>query len=397
VVAAFSPTGLGVSTGHDILHKGFYESLMTDANWELGAAAQKGKLRLFESGSYVDLLHTYTIFGDPTLQIQNPFQFEAAPEESEVINLSPGATVTHTLTLTNTGGLPDTYDIEVDSGWPATAPSSLTVNPGNQVDIPIEIDTPYQDDISDTAVVTITSQGDATYVFNAQLTTITPNVYDFAVSPLESYVLAHPGTTITHTLTLTNQGYFENNYTITLAGNIWPTTLPYTITPAVNAGESLEIHIEVAPPNEQDINDTATVTIAPVEGIPDSVEVTLTTRVPRDYEFEITPQVITQTVPPGEVITYAITLQNTGLKTDSYQIAVSGYLWPTTLSVTSIGPLDFQESVQFYIQVEAPWQTGVSDSATVTVTSVTVLEETRQASITTTTASLRIYLPLATK
>jgi hypothetical protein len=72
-IAAFSPTGLGVSTGHDYIHQGFYHSLMNDGIWELGSAALNGKLQLYQSGANFDLLNTYTIFGDPSLQIRNPF------------------------------------------------------------------------------------------------------------------------------------------------------------------------------------------------------------------------------------------------------------------------------------------------------------------------------------
>jgi len=71
-IGAFSPTGLGVSTGHDLLHKGFYNSLMKKGNRELGSAAQNSKLWLYQSGANLDLLHTYTVFGDPALQIRIP-------------------------------------------------------------------------------------------------------------------------------------------------------------------------------------------------------------------------------------------------------------------------------------------------------------------------------------
>ncbi len=73
-IGAFSPTGLGVSTGHDVLHKGFYDALMNDGNWELGSAAQNSKLWLYQTGMNQDLLHTFTVFGDPALQIRNPIQ-----------------------------------------------------------------------------------------------------------------------------------------------------------------------------------------------------------------------------------------------------------------------------------------------------------------------------------
>jgi hypothetical protein len=71
-IAAFSPTGLGVSSGHDMLHKGFYDALMNDGISELGLASQNSKLWLYQTGMNQDLLHTYTIFGDPALKIQIP-------------------------------------------------------------------------------------------------------------------------------------------------------------------------------------------------------------------------------------------------------------------------------------------------------------------------------------
>jgi hypothetical protein len=69
-IAAFSPTGLGVSTGHDVLHEGFYDSLMVDGVWDMGSAAQNAKLWLYQTGQNFDLLHTYTVFGDPALKIR---------------------------------------------------------------------------------------------------------------------------------------------------------------------------------------------------------------------------------------------------------------------------------------------------------------------------------------
>ena len=69
-IGAFSPTGLGVATGHDVLQRGFFDSLFINNNWELGSASQFAKLKLFEAGYSYDLLQTFTIFGDPTLVIR---------------------------------------------------------------------------------------------------------------------------------------------------------------------------------------------------------------------------------------------------------------------------------------------------------------------------------------
>ena len=70
-VATWSPTGLGVATGHDVLQRGFYASLFQLGDWQLGAATLEGKLQLFSAGYSQDLMHTFTLFGDPGLQIPN--------------------------------------------------------------------------------------------------------------------------------------------------------------------------------------------------------------------------------------------------------------------------------------------------------------------------------------
>jgi hypothetical protein len=49
---------------------------MEQNNWELGTAAQNSKLHLYQSGANYDLLHTFTVFGDPTLQIQKSTSFD---------------------------------------------------------------------------------------------------------------------------------------------------------------------------------------------------------------------------------------------------------------------------------------------------------------------------------
>ncbi len=79
MVASFSPTGFGVSTGHDLLHRGFYDALLNDGAWELSQAVATAWLRLYATGDNVDLLHTFTIFGDPALRIPSPFGLDLNP------------------------------------------------------------------------------------------------------------------------------------------------------------------------------------------------------------------------------------------------------------------------------------------------------------------------------
>ncbi len=72
-VAAFSPTGLGLATAHDRLQRGFYDYIFSTDNWQLGEASVRAKLKVYqESPMHVDLVHTYTVFGDPALISPKP-------------------------------------------------------------------------------------------------------------------------------------------------------------------------------------------------------------------------------------------------------------------------------------------------------------------------------------
>jgi hypothetical protein len=68
-VSTFSPTGLGVANGHDALNAGFYDAFFDGGIRRLGTATLAAKLALFQTGLSFDLIHTYTIFGDPALRI----------------------------------------------------------------------------------------------------------------------------------------------------------------------------------------------------------------------------------------------------------------------------------------------------------------------------------------
>lgn len=68
-VAAWSPTGLGVSTGHDLLNSGFFDGLFSGAATTVGEATLAGKQRLWDKRLALDLLDTYHLFGDPALRL----------------------------------------------------------------------------------------------------------------------------------------------------------------------------------------------------------------------------------------------------------------------------------------------------------------------------------------
>jgi hypothetical protein len=82
-VAVWGPTGLGVSTGHDALLRGFLKALIakppgTPRLWELTAAGQL-ELRSSEY-QYHDLVHTFVLLGDPLTRVwMQPARHVALP------------------------------------------------------------------------------------------------------------------------------------------------------------------------------------------------------------------------------------------------------------------------------------------------------------------------------
>lgn len=74
----------------------------------------------------------------------------------------------------------------------------------------------------------------------------------------------------------------------------------------------------------------------------------------------------------GDTIVFTETVVNLTGAMDSFDLAVSGAAWPTTLSTDNSGPLDHMEEVSFTVAVEIPAGAvhGDYDQVTVTATSV---------------------------
>lgn len=68
-IASWSPTGQGVSSGHDYMDRGFFDAVFKHGAYVLGEAVLGGFSRLWFSGSSLYLMETYELFGDPALVI----------------------------------------------------------------------------------------------------------------------------------------------------------------------------------------------------------------------------------------------------------------------------------------------------------------------------------------
>jgi hypothetical protein len=73
-VASWSPTGQGVASGHIHLSRGFYNSFFSNLEDNLGTATLAGKINLWNVMPGSDLLDTYTLFGDPAMNLARPIK-----------------------------------------------------------------------------------------------------------------------------------------------------------------------------------------------------------------------------------------------------------------------------------------------------------------------------------
>jgi hypothetical protein len=190
-VAGFSPTGLGVASGHDQLHQGFYDSLFLDGNWTLGVASQAAKLKLYATGMNYDLLHTFTIFGDPALKIGNPYQFDVDVDGNSKGG-SIGDTVTYSITINNTANITDTFELTInDNEWPISISITtsfigpLLPSSSMRVDLMVSVPVTAVPGSIDYANIRVVSQGDRSQYSDLEITT-TAGSYSLFLPSIEN-------------------------------------------------------------------------------------------------------------------------------------------------------------------------------------------------------------------
>ncbi len=170
-VATFSPTGLGVSTGHDRLERGLLNAVFQQGASRLGSATQAGKLALYASGQDYDLIDTFTVFGDPALRLPL-HQIELSLAQADQI-AARGSTAMYTLHLTNTALLADNIAVQLVQDWPAVAwPTSVALAPGAAATVVVSVTVPSTVTAGAVGVVTVTTQSvDVTTRATVQLNT----------------------------------------------------------------------------------------------------------------------------------------------------------------------------------------------------------------------------------
>lgn len=167
--AHWSSTGLGLTYEHNFLARGFYEGLFEMGLTAIGDAITYGKLDYWQAGMHYSELYSFTLHGDPAMQLFRPaLSLDMTAQPAAVM---PGATITYTITVENSGLYPSQITVtdELPVGLSfishsATVTSTVSVV-GDEVTISLE--PPFAP--GDSANITLTTVLDPGYTGSALL------------------------------------------------------------------------------------------------------------------------------------------------------------------------------------------------------------------------------------
>ena len=399
-VASFSPTGLGVSTGHDTLERGMLNAIFQQGAARLGPATVAGKVALFATRQHYDLIDTFTVFGDPGLRLPT-YAVSVSPNSSVKFG-SPNVTLAHTLYLTNTGFLTNTPLVSVTGNtWPMTVSQSSALLPGQSSSILVSVTIPLTVPLGAVDVATMTFRSPDNSVQSVVGLATINGLYGSAAVAHPTNQQADPGSVVTYTVQVTNAGVLTDSFDLTITGNAWPVQLPIgSLSDLPPGGHATFDVLESVPTNALAYStNVARVSIASQGSLGFlNTTIPLTTTVNPVYGAELAPTGLSHVGLSGQTVVYALTLTNTGNATNTFAATIQGASWPTVISPTS-GSLAPWSSVSVAVSVNIPLGLGqsVADTATVSLTISLGALGPETATIVTTANPFQVALPLVRK
>jgi uncharacterized repeat protein (TIGR01451 family) len=183
---------------------------------------------------------------------------------------SPGATLTYTVTVTNTGSLDDNYSLTKSDtlSWsPSLSSSTLSVAAGasGTATLTVTIPSSAASGASDTVTVTATSQtdntisGNDTCVASVSVENVVTGV-QVSISPASNS--GKTGATLEFTVTVTNTGSSTDTFDLTASDTkSWGPTLSIASTTLSAGASRTGIRLSITIPSTASANDVSTITV----------------------------------------------------------------------------------------------------------------------------------------
>jgi len=282
----------------------------------------------------------------------------------------PGSTVTHTLQVTNTGTISESFSLAVSGEeWATSIPASVgRLAPGGSAAVQVGVEIPAQAQAGegDTAMIRAVSDLAPDVYAEAQVATNASAVYGVQVSPRVGEASGDPGETVAYTLTVTNTGNASDSFDIGLVSG-WPISAPLQVGP-VEAGSSIPLGVAVRVPVNAlaGESDTAAAMITSQGDDSNSTQAVLTTTANLVHAVEARAEQASQRADPGETLTYTLAVTNTGNSTDTITISITGDGWAVS-APESAGPFRAGEGGGVSILVSVPTSATAGKTHTHTV------------------------------
>lgn len=303
----------------------------------------------------------------------------------------PGKQVLHSLTISNTGNVTETYNMALSGGtWgmgfipPVNRTQPVPPGASAQVTVTTLIPAGTPAGSWDEAQFTISSVKNQSVSDVATIRTEVLEHADVAWSvPYQEKVMP-PGSTASYFITVRNTGNITDTFRVQPIGIDWFTkiyndTFSKEITQTVLLGpnEFQRLAVRVLIPPMAQPWDQDSLLVRAVSSLVGTVHdyAMIVTRVQDEpagaYDLDVQPAGSWQLAAAGEVVSYTLTLANSGTLTDSYLLSLAPAEWPGT-TPANLGPLapGTTTTVTVAIEVPADTQAGAWDEIRLLVTSV---------------------------
>jgi uncharacterized repeat protein (TIGR01451 family) len=286
----------------------------------------------------------------------------------------PTYDVVYSLRVQNSGNCSDIFDLDVNgTTWPVEIqPTYVSLAAGASADVDVTVTVP-EDALcgDDVATVTATSRNDGSASDASVLTTTANAVYGVTVTPPSASGSGEPTEEVVYELRVTNSGNCPTRYDIAVTDNNWLTEVRSTVGPLEpGAGRNRDVTVTVPQDALCGEADSATVTVTSQDDGSVSDSSVLSTSAEAVYGVTVTPSSHSASADPGSDAIHTLRVTNDGNCQDTFDIDVSGNLWPTQAPAT-VGPLapDAGADVDVTVDVLLCKAGGESDTATATSTS----------------------------